>query len=152
IDAAQSLASLGGGHLGVGERKVAMTDAPQPPVQTIDRVGEPDTGRTRQWAGQCAHHLTGQPDGRVFQSVTEAQPLSVPIWLSPPPRTQSSAIYNVGAIQERGMNRTWMIAAAAGVLVALVGCKVSQPGSVESSLVKTIKSEVTVGGKDDKNP
>src|ERR1051325_8257913 len=33
-----------------------------------------------------------------------------------------------------------------------VGCGVTKPGSMESSVAKTIKSKMTIGGKDDKNP
>ena len=39
------------------------------------------------------------------------------------------------------------------VLVALFNaCKVSQPGSVESGVMKEVKKNITIGGKDDKNP
>src|SRR5437016_5797419 len=38
------------------------------------------------------------------------------------------------------------------ILVFLPGCGVSKPGSIESTVAKEIKSKVTVGGKDDKNP
>ena len=36
--------------------------------------------------------------------------------------------------------------------VLLAGCKVSQPGSVESSVMKQVKQKVTIGGKNDANP
>jgi mono/diheme cytochrome c family protein len=36
--------------------------------------------------------------------------------------------------------------------VLLSGCKVSQPGSVESSVMKQVKQKVTIGGKNDANP
>jgi mono/diheme cytochrome c family protein len=36
--------------------------------------------------------------------------------------------------------------------VLLSSCKVSQPGSVESSVMKQVKQKVTVGGKNDANP
>src|SRR5215470_7251785 len=39
------------------------------------------------------------------------------------------------------------------VLVALFNaCKVSQPGSVESGVMKEVKKNITIGGKDDRNP
>ena len=50
------------------------------------------------------------------------------------------------------MRKVLTIAAVAAFAASFAGCKVSQPGSVESSLVKTIKKDVTIGGKDDKNP
>ena len=34
----------------------------------------------------------------------------------------------------------------------LAGCKASQPGDFESKVVQTVKQQVTIGGKDDKNP
>ena len=34
----------------------------------------------------------------------------------------------------------------------VVGCKVSAPGSAETKLVTTMKHDVTIGGKNDKNP
>lgn len=37
-------------------------------------------------------------------------------------------------------------------LAALTGCKASEPGKAEKSVVTEIKHAVTVGGKDDKNP
>src|SRR5689334_11653653 len=36
--------------------------------------------------------------------------------------------------------------------ILLSSCKVSQPGSVESSVMKEMKQKVTVGGKNDANP
>lgn len=36
--------------------------------------------------------------------------------------------------------------------LALGACKVSQPGSVESGVMKEVKKNITVGGKDDQNP
>jgi len=43
-----------------------------------------------------------------------------------------------------------------GVIVVVVGglsaCKVSQPGSIESGVVKEVKKNITIGGKDDQNP
>ena len=50
------------------------------------------------------------------------------------------------------MNKIVAITVSALVGLILVGCGVTKPGSVESSVAKTIKSKVTVGGKDDKNP
>src|SRR5438270_13112013 len=32
------------------------------------------------------------------------------------------------------------------------GCKVSAPGSTETKLVQTMKHDVTIGGKNDRNP
>lgn len=34
----------------------------------------------------------------------------------------------------------------------LSACKVSQPGSVESGVMKEVKKNITIGGKDDQNP
>src|SRR4051794_15487952 len=41
---------------------------------------------------------------------------------------------------------------ATTISVSLLGCGVSKPGSIESKVAKEIKSNMTVGGKDDKNP
>ena len=41
---------------------------------------------------------------------------------------------------------------AAVAILALVGCKAGTPGKVESTVAKEVKHEVTVGGKDVKNP
>ena len=49
------------------------------------------------------------------------------------------------------MRITRTIAAFAGIL-ALVGCKAGTPSKVESTVAKEVKHEVTVGGKDVKNP
>lgn len=38
------------------------------------------------------------------------------------------------------------------VLLSLAGCKVSSPGSIESSVVTQVKQKITVGGKDWTNP
>ena len=38
------------------------------------------------------------------------------------------------------------------LIVALAGCKTSEPGKVEKSVMKEVKHEMTIGGKDDKNP
>jgi mono/diheme cytochrome c family protein len=49
--------------------------------------------------------------------------------------------------------KKWLVWLASGaVLVLLVGCGVSKPGSIESRVAKEIKSNVTIGGKDEKNP
>ena len=40
----------------------------------------------------------------------------------------------------------------ASVLFLIVGCKVSAPGSMETKMVQTMKHDVTIGGKDDRNP
>ena len=37
-------------------------------------------------------------------------------------------------------------------LVTIVGCRVSQPGKSESSFLNGIKHEITVGGRNDRNP
>ena len=42
--------------------------------------------------------------------------------------------------------------AVAACMIALAGCKVSSPGKVEKSVMGEIKRNVTVGGKDVKNP
>lgn len=48
------------------------------------------------------------------------------------------------------MRITWTLAAL--LLLMVAGCKVSKPGSVESSVMGEIKHKVTIGGKDVKNP
>jgi len=37
-------------------------------------------------------------------------------------------------------------------MVAIVGCKASAPGTLESTVAKQVKQKMTVGGKDVKNP
>ena len=37
-------------------------------------------------------------------------------------------------------------------LFLVIACKVSQPGSVESGVVRELKKNITIGGKDDQNP
>ena len=37
-------------------------------------------------------------------------------------------------------------------MIAITGCKAGEPGKVEKSVVTEIKHEMTIGGKDDKNP
>jgi S-disulfanyl-L-cysteine oxidoreductase SoxD len=44
------------------------------------------------------------------------------------------------------------IIAALICIAALAGCKAGEPGKVEKSVVTEIKHEVTIGGKNDKNP
>lgn len=39
-----------------------------------------------------------------------------------------------------------------GSLLFVGGCKVSQPGKVETEMTKEVKHKITVGGKDDVNP
>lgn len=43
-------------------------------------------------------------------------------------------------------------AGIACTLIVLFGCKVSEPGKVESKTMKTLKHKLTVGGKDVPNP
>ena len=50
------------------------------------------------------------------------------------------------------MRQTFPAVAVACAVLLLSGCKVSQPGSVETKLMTQMKQKVTVGGKDDKNP
>ena len=49
------------------------------------------------------------------------------------------------------MKTTWVPATLVCVL-AMAGCKASQPGKLESSVMNDIKRNVTIGGKDVKNP
>ena len=37
-------------------------------------------------------------------------------------------------------------------LAVLAGCKANEPGKMEKSVMKEVKHEMTIGGKDDKNP
>lgn len=46
----------------------------------------------------------------------------------------------------------WTAILALGALLSTVGCKVSQPGRLESSFMKTAKHKAFVGNKDAKNP
>lgn len=39
-----------------------------------------------------------------------------------------------------------------GLLLGMSGCKASEPGQLESSILKEVKKSVTIGGKDVKNP
>jgi cytochrome c553 len=38
------------------------------------------------------------------------------------------------------------------LIVALAGCKAGEPGKMEKSVMKEVKHEMTIGGKNDKNP
>ena len=38
------------------------------------------------------------------------------------------------------------------LIIVLAGCKASEPGKMEKSVMKEVKHEMTIGGKDDKNP
>lgn len=49
------------------------------------------------------------------------------------------------------MNRS-LILLTVFCIFSLVACKVSQPGDMESSLMKSVKRTVTIGDKDKKNP
>jgi mono/diheme cytochrome c family protein len=49
------------------------------------------------------------------------------------------------------MKHVYLLYASAIILIA-TGCGVSQPGKIESSVVKEIKKTVTIGDKDKKNP
>lgn len=44
------------------------------------------------------------------------------------------------------------IVTALGLIAAVAGCKAGEPGRMEKSVVTEIKHEMTIGGKDDKNP
>src|SRR4051812_8014638 len=65
-----------------------------------------------------------------------------------------ACIYNVqlAFVRKEEMNKIVAITVSALVGFVFAGCQVSKPGSIESSVAKTIKSKMTVGGKDDKNP
>ena len=41
---------------------------------------------------------------------------------------------------------------AGGMLLVSLGCKVREPGKLETSLAKTVKQRITIGGKGDQNP
>src|SRR5438128_1870321 len=56
------------------------------------------------------------------------------------------------AKQGERMKRDLILLASAAVLPFLLGCGVTKPGSLETKVAKEIKSKMTVGGKDDKNP
>ena len=49
------------------------------------------------------------------------------------------------------MRRSWMLVGSIGVML-LGACKVSEPGSMEKSVMSNIKKTITIGGKDWKNP
>lgn len=48
--------------------------------------------------------------------------------------------------------KIWLTLGALAGLLAFAGCKASAPGSVESKVMTGIKHDVTIGGKNDKNP
>ncbi len=49
--------------------------------------------------------------------------------------------------------KRWLVLFAGGAILAFIlGCGVTKPGSIESKVAREIKSNVTIGGKDDKNP
>jgi mono/diheme cytochrome c family protein len=48
--------------------------------------------------------------------------------------------------------RVLLITGAVAALSALAGCKASTPGGLESKVMTGIKHDVTIGGKNDKNP
>jgi mono/diheme cytochrome c family protein len=50
------------------------------------------------------------------------------------------------------MNRIIPAIVFAGSLLVMNGCKASEPGQLESSIMKEVKKSVTIGGKDVKNP
>jgi len=50
------------------------------------------------------------------------------------------------------MKRCLVLFAGGAILTFILGCGVTKPGSIESRVAKEIKSNVTIGGKDDKNP
>ena len=50
------------------------------------------------------------------------------------------------------MKRCLVLFASGAILAFILGCGVTKPGSIESRVAKEIKSKVTIGGKDDKNP
>ena len=41
---------------------------------------------------------------------------------------------------------------ACSTILIIVGCKVSAPGSAETKVMQAMKHDVTIGGKDDRNP
>ena len=50
------------------------------------------------------------------------------------------------------MKHFLFLVGASVIIFGFSGCGVSKPGSIESRVAKEIKSNVTIGGKDDKNP
>ena len=50
------------------------------------------------------------------------------------------------------MKRCLVLFASGAIFTVLLGCGVTKPGSIESKVAKEIKSKMTIGGKDDKNP
>lgn len=49
-------------------------------------------------------------------------------------------------------NRIILLFVSSIVLIIVAGCRASEPGKVESSMMTAMKQKVTVGGKDWKNP
>ena len=50
------------------------------------------------------------------------------------------------------MRKSLVLIGSAIITFVLIGCGVSKPGSIESEVAKQVKTKMTVGGKDDKNP
>jgi cytochrome c553 len=50
------------------------------------------------------------------------------------------------------MTAMFLRLAGCGALLVMVGCRVSQPGNGESSLMNGIKHQITVGGREIRNP
>jgi mono/diheme cytochrome c family protein len=48
--------------------------------------------------------------------------------------------------------RRILVAGILAGLFAMAGCKVREPGKLETTLVVAVKQRITVGGKDDRNP
>jgi len=48
--------------------------------------------------------------------------------------------------------KTWYVVGTVMVTLSLAGCKAGKPGSFEGALVKRVKQNITVGGKDRVNP
>jgi mono/diheme cytochrome c family protein len=48
--------------------------------------------------------------------------------------------------------KTSLITAVLAAMLVLAGCKASAPGGMESKVMTGIKHDVTIGGKNDKNP
>jgi S-disulfanyl-L-cysteine oxidoreductase SoxD len=50
------------------------------------------------------------------------------------------------------MAKQWAMVLASGVVLAMVACKAGEPGKLETSVVQGVKKQITIGGKNDKNP
>jgi len=48
--------------------------------------------------------------------------------------------------------KIWLTAGALMAALLFAGCKVSKPGSMETKVMNGLKHDVTIGGKNDKNP